>query len=379
MKKNWFFIILLSIAALSLSGTAAYFSVFGISKLFYAAGLGIVILAASLEFAKIVTVSYVYRFWKTIRKFFRGFYIFAVIFIMFLTSVGIYGFLTGAYQQSANRLEMRDSQIKIADSKKSLFINQMNRINTSIENSTQRINTISGLRTQQEKRLDNLYSQKYLSVAKRTESQITGSDEQIKLLNDDITLKMKQTTSINDSIAFYDQKIADLKNSDISNEVGPYKFVAELTGMSMNRVVNIVALLIILVFDPLAIALLIGVNQLTMIENDEKEKQKENKPSFWKKFKIKRKEKKEEIENQIVDQPIFEEDIIDKELEEKIEEDAVEREELEKYEEEVQKSQYNTYSHQDQQSEEEVDSEFQPKKIASINSRVNTAHFIPKK
>jgi hypothetical protein len=254
----------LSLAALSLAGTAAYFSIFGLSKLFYAAGLGITILAASLEFAKLVTVSYVYRFWKSIKKGLRGFYIFAVVFIMLLTSIGIYGFLTGAYQQSANKLEMRDSQIKMAENKKNLFVGQLDRVNKSIESSNERINTLSGLRTQQEKRLDNLYEQKYITVAKRAESQITGSDDQIKLLNQDITDKMKQTTSINDSIAFYDQKILDLKSSDISNEVGPYKFVADLTGASMNKVVNIVALLIVLVFDPLAIALLIGVNQLTM-------------------------------------------------------------------------------------------------------------------
>ncbi|MEI7898298.1 MAG: hypothetical protein WCJ26_14765, partial [bacterium] len=118
---NWFFTILLSVAALSLAGTAAYFSVFGLSKLFYSAGLGIVILAASLEFAKIVTVSYVYRYWKSIKKFLRIFYIFAVVFIMFLTSVGVYGFLTGAYQQSASKLEMRDSKISLAENKKTQF------------------------------------------------------------------------------------------------------------------------------------------------------------------------------------------------------------------------------------------------------------------
>lgn len=265
MKKNWFFILVLSLAALSLAGTAAYFSIFGLSKLFYAAGLGITILAASLEFAKLVTVSYVYRFWKSIKKGLRGFYIFAVVFIMLLTSIGIYGFLTGAYQKSANKLEMRDSQIKMAENKKNLFVGQLDRVNKSIESSSNRINTLSGLRGGQERRLDSLYSRKYVSIAQKTENQISGSDDQIKMLNQDITDKMKQSTSINDSIAFYDQKILELKSSDVSNEVGPYKFVADLTGASMNKVVNIVALLIVLVFDPLAIALLIGVNQLTMI------------------------------------------------------------------------------------------------------------------
>ena len=271
MKKNWFFILMLSLAALSLAGTAAYFSVFGLTKLFYAAGLGITILAASLEFAKLVTVSYVYRFWKVIKKGLRGFYIFAVVFIMLLTSIGIYGFLTSAYQKSANKLEMRDSQIKIVESKKNLFVSQLDRINKSIESSNSRINTLSGLRTQQEKRLDNLYDQKFVGVAKRAETQISSSDDQIKSMNLDITDKIKQTGAINDSISYYEQKIIQLKSSDVSNEIGPYKFVADLTGMSIDRIVNIVAILIVLVFDPLAIALLIGVNQLTMLEFTEED------------------------------------------------------------------------------------------------------------
>lgn len=324
MKKNWFFIFLLSVAALALAGTAAYFSVFGLSKLFAAAGLGIVILASSLEFAKLVTVSYVYRFWKTIKKGLRGFYIFAVVFIMLLTSIGIYGFLTSAYQKSANKIEMRDSQIRIAENKRTVFLNQLNRINKNIESSTSRINTISNVRDQQERRLTNLYDQKYISSAKRTENQITGSDDQIRLLNQDITDKMKQVNSVNDSIAFYDQRIVELKNSDVSNEVGPYKFVSDLTGIPINKVVNIVAILIILVFDPLAIALLIGVNQLTMAGSkrpkeeydgdviDEEEKEEKhpiieglNKAKEFFKIGKKRKKEPEIVEPEIIESKPF--------------------------------------------------------------------------
>ena len=290
MNKNWFFILLLSIGALALAGTAAYFSVFGISKLFSAAGLGIIILAASLEFAKLVTVSYVYRFWKTIKKALRGFYIFAVVFIMMLTSIGIYGFLTGAYQKSANKIETRDSQIQIAENKKQSFVNQLDRINISIESSTDRINVLSGIRKNQETRLDSLYNRNYISVARNTEQQIANSDEQIRILNNDISEKMKETSNVNDSIAYYDLQIIELKDSDVSNEIGPYKFVADLTGLSINKVVNIVALLIILVFDPLAIALLIGVNQLTMLkeeeEKEEKEEEKEEKENTFFKKKV---------------------------------------------------------------------------------------------
>ncbi|MCK9415887.1 hypothetical protein M0Q97_04435 [Candidatus Dojkabacteria bacterium] len=266
MKKNLGFILLLSMAALSLAGTAAYFSVFGLTKLFAAAGIGITILAASLEFAKLVTVSYVYRFWKSIKKGLRGFYVFAVIFIMLLTSVGIYGFLTGAYQQTAIKIESRDSQIAIIENKRNLFVNQLDRINKSIESSNTRMSTLSNLRTQQEQRLDNLYDKNNVSSAKRTETQITGSDQQINQMNKDISDLMKQTNSVNDSIAYYDQKIIELKSNDISSEIGPYKFIADITGSPINRIVNIIALLIICVFDPLAIALLIGINQL-MLDN----------------------------------------------------------------------------------------------------------------
>jgi hypothetical protein len=278
-------------AALSLAGTAAYFSVYGLTKLFYAAGIGITILAASLEFAKLVTVSYVYRYWKNIKKGLRGFYVFAVVFIMLLTSIGIYGFLTGAYQQSANKIQLRDTHIQIAENKKKLFVDQLDRITKSIQSSNDRINTLSSVRSQQENRLDNLYNQKYVNVAKRTETQITGSDEQIKLLNSDITDKIRQTTSINDSIGFYDQKISELKNSDVSNEIGPYKFVADLTGMPVGKIVNIVAILIILVFDPLAVALLIGVNQLTLADSPLYTEKENEPPNFIDKF-FKRKKKK---------------------------------------------------------------------------------------
>ena len=390
-------------AALSLAGTAAYFSVFGITKLFYAAGLGITILAASLEFAKLVTVSYVYRFWKTIKKGLRVFYIFAVIFIMFLTSIGIYGFLTGAYQQSANKLESRDSQIKIAESKKTLFVNQLDRLNKSIESSSNRINTLSGLRTQQEKRLDNLYNQKYVSVAKRTESQISGSDDQIKIMNNDITDKMKQSSSINDSIAFYDQKIINLKISDVSNEIGPYKFISDLTGMSMNNVVNIVALLIVMVFDPLAIALLIGVNQLTLLENYIKEEKETGEPfSFFDLFKRKKSKIEESIEEpieEIIEEPIEEpiEEIIEESIKVVIDdnindniinEPIIVNEELfeidntpikiEVAEEHNPEDKVQSFLQvfEPIQDESQIDPEFEIKQVGSV--RINSAYFVPK-
>lgn len=293
MKKNWFFIILLTISSLALAGTAAYFSIFGLAKLFYGAGLGIIILASVLEFSKLVTVSYVYRYWNHIANALKIYYILGIIFIMLLTSIGVYGYLASAYQNTANKIEVRDSQIKISENKKSLFVSQLDRINKSIESSNNRINTISNVRDQQEKRLSTLYDKNSVSSARRTENQISGSDDQIKTLNLDITEKMKQSNIINDSISYYDQKIMVLKTSDVSNEVGPLKYLADLTGYSMNRIVNILVLLIIFVFDPMAITLLIGVNQLSMMGKSNSDSDKIEMPKLFRK-----KKKEDEIEEE---------------------------------------------------------------------------------
>ena len=297
VNRNWFFIILLTIGSLSLAGTAAYFSIFGLAKLFAGAGIGIIILASVLEFSKLVAVSYVYRYWKVIAKALRAYYIFGVVFIMLLTSIGIYGFLTNAYQNTANKVEVRDSQIKIAENKRTLFVAQLDRVNKSIESSNNRINSIADVRDQQETRLNNLYERDRTTSARRTEDQITSSDEQINLLNASITEKMKEASVVNDSIAYYDQKIVELKASDVSSEVGPLKYLSDLTGLAMNKIVNILVLLIIFVFDPMAISLLIGVNQLTMMEKGNSAL-KDEKMSFPKIGNIFRRKKKEENEKE---------------------------------------------------------------------------------
>lgn len=257
---------MLTISAISLAGTAAYFSVFGLSKLFHGAGIGIIILATSLEFSKLVAVSYVYRYWKTITKLLRVYYIFGIVFIMLLTSIGVYGFLSASYQSSANKIELRDSQITISQNKRNLFTAQLDRINKSIESDNNRISKMTDIRDQQESRINNLYNNRYTSSARRTENQIGSTDNQINAINDAITSKMAQINAINDSISAYDQIIVELKTSDVSSEIGPLKYLADLTGYPMNKIVNILVLLIIFVFDPMAIALLIGVNQLTMLD-----------------------------------------------------------------------------------------------------------------
>lgn len=310
-NKNWFWVLALTVVVFGLSGIAAFYSIFGLSSLFHAAGWTITALAGVLEVAKIVVVSYVYRFWKSI-GWFKWFFTFCIVFIMFLTSVGVYGYLTGSYQKTANKVEYRDSQIKIMENRKALFVDQLDRINKAIESDNNRITQLTNLRSGQERRLDTLYNRRQVSAADRNLASISSQDEQIKFLNEDITGKMKETSSVNDSIAYYDIKIMELKNSDVSTEIGPYKFISDLTGAPMDKIVNWITLMIILVCDPLSIGLLIGLNRLTTFEKEEEKKEDKEKNTEKKEDKIEKIEpvlEKEPIKEESIKEPIKEEPV----------------------------------------------------------------------
>ena len=119
-KKNIFFIILVALAAFSISGVGAWFSVFGLTKIF-AAGWLTFVLFGSLEFAKLVIVSFVYRFWSITKIFQRIYLILATIVLMAITSMGIYGFLTNSYQKISSKNKVQNSEVAIFEMKKIRF------------------------------------------------------------------------------------------------------------------------------------------------------------------------------------------------------------------------------------------------------------------
>ena len=100
MKKIFPYIVL--VAALSLASSAAYYSVYGISKLFSAAAISVAIMAGTLEASKLIAATYLHRYWKKINFLFKLYLTSAVLILMIITSIGIYGFLTAAYQTTAN-------------------------------------------------------------------------------------------------------------------------------------------------------------------------------------------------------------------------------------------------------------------------------------
>ena len=279
MKKR-LFPLLITLAALLVSGSAAFYSVFGLSKLFAGAATQVIIMAGSLEFAKLVVASLLYQYWDTINKWLRSYLAIACFVLMVITSGGIYGFLSGAYQSTATQSELLDKSLLILEQKQVRF--EETKDDLTIEK-TQINKSISDLRVS----LSNPHQVSWYD--KNSETVITSSSSsarralQAELDNtksERINLNLKLEAVV-DSINKTDMA---LLNKEISNEaeseLGPLKYLASTTGWPMDKVVNYFLLLIVFVFDPLAIALVVAANMaFTQIRKPEEiviEEQKED-------------------------------------------------------------------------------------------------------
>jgi hypothetical protein len=259
MKKH-LLPILIGISALAVSGSAAFYSVFGLSKLFAGASTQVIIMAGSLEFAKLVTASLLYQYWDTINKALRAYLSIAVLVLMLITSGGIYGFLSGAYQSTATKSELLDKSLAILNQKQIRF--QETKEDLNIEK-TQLNKSISELRISLSNPGSVSYYDKEAEQVITTTSSSTRRALQAELKNtvadrDDINLKLE---AVLDSISTTDMALLEkeISNED-ERELGPLKYLAETTGKDMNTVVNWFLLMIIFVFDPLAIALVVASN-----------------------------------------------------------------------------------------------------------------------
>ena len=258
--KQYFFPFLVALSAFSLAGAAAFFSVTGLSKLFGGAQEAVIIMASSLEFSKLVTASFLHKYWKTINWKLRTYLTIGTVTIMFITSAGIYGFLSSAYSETSNKLDNIDGQIALVEQKKNIIQDDILRLESNQKIKQDRVQSLITLRSQQESRVDSLYSKGRASIAKRVEEQINQSNSEVTRViaeTDDLGQKIQTK---NDEIAKLDTEILGLKNNDVASEVGPLKYIAKLTGYSMDSVVNFFILLLIFVFDPMAVCLVLATN-----------------------------------------------------------------------------------------------------------------------
>ncbi len=238
--------IVIAIAALAVSSSAAFYSVFGLSKLFAGASMQVIIMASSLEFAKLVVASLLYQYWDTINKALRMYLSISVLILMLITSGGIYGYLSGAYQETANQSEFIDKQISIIDQKRSRFEEQRSDINQSIMTWT---NALSSPTTIQ-------------YVDKETGQLVTTtSSRQRRLLESQLNEAKATLNTVTDSITKLDMEILNQQiGNETARELGPLKYLSKLLQVEMDKIINWFLLLIVFVFDPLAISLVVAAN-----------------------------------------------------------------------------------------------------------------------
>ena len=241
-----FFIFLLSLSALLVAGSAAYFSVVGIATLFSGSYYQVLVMAGALEFGKLIATSYLYRYWNVTNGLLKTYLIVAVLILMGITSMGIFGYLSSAYQVNSSNFAQINSQISLLEQQKESFDKELVQINL-------RSDTLNQSRTSQEQRLVGLTTKSAQPIYKDIEK----SGEEIQKLNERSVLIQQSKTE-------KDTEIIALK-SEISkaNDIGTFKFVADAINMSLDTVVTGFICVLICVFDPLAVALVLAFNVAT--------------------------------------------------------------------------------------------------------------------
>ena len=231
MENSKYFIYWIGLSALLIAGSAAAFSVYGLAKLFSGAFLSVVIMAGSLELGKLVTASFLYRYWNMINWFQKVYMTIATIVLIFITSAGIFGYLSNAYQGATLEFEKQSTEL------------------LTIEERIEQLEE------------DKVFLKEELSIAvsELPDNYITAK----RKLREDYNPQILQ---INNELLEYKKTRADLEIGLVSTgvDVGPAIYLARTFGTDIDTVVKFFIFILIFVFDPLAVMLVIAYNQALM-------------------------------------------------------------------------------------------------------------------
>ena len=250
---------LIAFSALSVSASAAFYSVSGLSKLFAGAEFAVILMAGSLEFAKLVTASLLYQYWDTINKTLRTYLSIATIVLVLITSMGIYGFLSAAYQETYSKLSVVENQKSFIQQKIDFYQNDVTRYDTEIERISSNISTLSNAKATAIQVQDASVSGGVRTTVSTAELRMAQSRINVEEEN----RKMAQSKRIvaSDSLQKFQLQVLKLdNNTEVAGELGPLQYLSSLTGYPMDKIINVLLLIIIFVFDPLAISLVIASN-----------------------------------------------------------------------------------------------------------------------
>ena len=238
MENSKYFIYWIGLSALLIAGSAAAFSVYGLAKLFSGAFLSVVIMAGSLELGKLVTASFLYRYWNMINWFQKVYMTIATIVLVFITSAGIFGYLSNAYQGATLEFEKQSTELLTIEER----IEQLDEDKVFLKEELEQ------------------------AISELPDNYITAKRNLREEYN-------PQITQINQELLEYKTKRADLEIQLVSTgvDVGPAIYLARTFGTDIDTVVKFFIFILIFVFDPLAVMLVIAYNQ-ALLQNKPKEK-----------------------------------------------------------------------------------------------------------
>ena len=238
MERSKNFHISLGISALLIAGSAGFFSVFGLSKLFAGAALSVIIMAGSLELGKLVTAAFLYRYWDKINYFQKVYLSIAVVTLILITSAGIFGYLSNAYQGATVSFEKQSNKLLANEDRLEQLLEDKSFLKEELE----------------------------IQVSDLPDNYITAK----RKLREEYNPIIQQ---VNDEILDVKGKIGDLKVGLVETgvDVGPAIYLARTFDTDVDTVVNFFIFILIFVFDPLAVMLVVAFNQALILREEELE------------------------------------------------------------------------------------------------------------
>ena len=265
--------LLLGLSALFVAFNAAFFSVSGLSKLFAGASLSVMLMASSLELAKLITAGYLYNYWERINKLFRVYLSIGVLILVLITSLGIYGFLTSAFQDTFNVYSVTEKQRTFLQQKEKFWADDVARYDNELGRISENIATLSNAKATGIQVRDTTSATGFRNTISTTELRL--SQQRISVEEENRKEVQSKREVAADSLQSIQLKILDLDtDTEIGSELGPLQYLSGLLDKPMDQIINWFILIIIFVFDPLAVALVIAFNNAVKVDKGEKDKKK---------------------------------------------------------------------------------------------------------
>lgn len=260
--------------ALTIAACSAIFSVYGLSTLFAGSRLPVIIMTSALELGKILSVSMVYNYAKKLPKLIQRYLMTAIIVLMFITSIGAYGYLANAYQKSSDRVAATTTSQSYNTEQQNLIAERINNLRQQITNDQSRVDVLNKQRTAQEERLNQAQAALNRRMQTEARNDIKTSDTEIQRLTDRINKGFDDIAKENDKLNTLKADSFKIREEDRKIDVGPLRYLTRLFSSSMDSIVTVLILILVFVFDPLAVVLWLSTNTLIKAEREEEKRMK---------------------------------------------------------------------------------------------------------